>query len=66
MIDGDISHDQMTLFLSSRPFTSKDLWEQVKPIVRQIEDEEGYLIFDDTIQEKAWTDENEIICWHFI
>ena len=65
MIDGDISHDQMTRFLSSRPFTSKDLWEQVKPIVRQIEDEEGYLIFDDTIQEKAWTDENEMMCWHF-
>jgi hypothetical protein len=23
------------------------------------------LIFDDTIQEKAWTDENELMCWHF-
>jgi hypothetical protein len=23
------------------------------------------LIVDDTIQEKGWTDENEIICWHF-
>jgi len=23
------------------------------------------LIFDDTIQEKAWTDENEVMCWHF-
>ena len=23
------------------------------------------LIFDDTIQEKAWTDENELICWHY-
>lgn len=65
MIDGDISHDQMTRFLSSGPFTSKDLWGQVKPIIRQIEDEEGCLIFDDTIQEKAWTDENEIMCWHF-
>ena len=63
MIDGNISHDQMTR--SSRPFTSKDLWGQVKPIVRQIEDEEGCLIFDDTLQEKAWTDENEIMCWHF-
>ena len=65
MIDGDISHDQMTRFLSSRAFTSKDLWGQVKTIVRQIEQEEGCLIFDDTIQEKAWTDENEIMCWHF-
>jgi hypothetical protein len=25
----------------------------------------GYLIFDDTIQEKDWTDENEIMCWHY-
>lgn len=25
MLDGDVSHDQMTLFLSVRPYTSKDL-----------------------------------------
>jgi hypothetical protein len=30
-----------------------------------IESEEGVLIFDDTIQEKAWTDENELMCWHY-
>jgi hypothetical protein len=65
MLDGDVSHDQMTRFLSAREYTSKDLWRQVKTTVRQIEQEEGCLIFDDTIQEKAWTDENEIICWHF-
>ena len=65
MLDGDISHDQMTRFLSSKAFTSKDLWRQVKATIRQIEQEEGCLIFDDTIQEKAWTDENEIMCWHF-
>jgi hypothetical protein len=65
MLDGDVSHDQMTRFLSAREYTSKDLWKQVKTTVRQIEQEEGCLIFDDTIQEKAWTDENEIICWHF-
>jgi len=23
------------------------------------------MIFDDTIQEKAWTDENEVVCWHY-
>jgi hypothetical protein len=65
MLDGDVSHDQMTRFLSAREYTSKDLWRQVKTTVRQIEQEEGCLIFDDTIQEKAWTDENESICWHF-
>ena len=65
MLDGDVSHDQLTRFLSGHTYTSKDLWRQVKKTVRQIEQEDGCLIFDDTIQEKAWTDENEIICWHF-
>jgi hypothetical protein len=65
MVDGDISHDRVTRFLSERAYTSKDLWRQVKSTVRQIEGEDGVLIFDDTIQEKAWTDENEVMCWHF-
>jgi hypothetical protein len=37
----------------------------VKPLVRQIESEVGVLIFDDSIEEKPYTDENEIICWHY-
>ena len=37
----------------------------MKSTVRKIESEEGCLIFDDTIQEKEWTDENEVMCWHF-
>lgn len=65
MLDGDLSHDQITRFLSERQYASKDLWREIKPVVRQIEKEEGYLIFDDTIQEKAWTDENEVVCWHY-
>ena len=65
MVDGEVSHDQTTRFLSEREYGSKDLWLEVKQVVRQIEDEEGCLIFDDTIQEKQWTDENEIICWHY-
>jgi hypothetical protein len=65
MLDGEISHDQMPRHLSAREYTSKDLWGKVKPIVRQIERDDGCLIFDDTVQEKAWTDENEVMCWHF-
>ena len=65
MLDGDLSHDQMTRFLSARAYTSKDLWGEVKAVVRQIERDDGCLIFDDTVQEKAWTDENEIMCWHY-
>lgn len=65
MVEGDVSHDRVTRFLSEREYTSRDLWRQVKSTVRQIEREDGVLIFDDTIQEKAWTDENEVMCWHF-
>ncbi len=65
MLEGDVSHDQITRFLSAREYSSKDLWLQVKPTVRWVEREEGVLIFDDTIQEKAWTDESELMCWHF-
>ncbi len=65
MLGGEISHDSVTRFLSSRTYTSKDLWLEVKRTVRKIEEESGCLIFDDTIQEKQWTDENEVICWHY-
>jgi len=65
MVEGEVSHDQVTRFLSGQDFTSRDLWRQVKPMVRSIESNDGVLIFDDTIQEKAWTDENELMCWHF-
>lgn len=65
MLSGAISHDEVTRFLSARDYASKELWLEVSMPVRQIEDDEAVLIFDDTIQEKAWTDENEIMCWHF-
>lgn len=65
MLDGDVSHDQVTRFLSNQSFTSKDLWKLVKPALRQVEADDGVLIFDDTINEKQWTYENEIICYHF-
>ena len=65
MVEGDVSHDQVTRFLSAQEYMSKDLWQQVKPTVRSIERDDGVLIFDDTIQEKAWTDESELMCWHF-
>jgi len=30
MVDGDVSHDQITRFLSAQEYTSKDLWHQVR------------------------------------
>jgi hypothetical protein len=65
MVEGEVSHDQVTRFLSKEDYTSKELWLQVKSVVRSIETDDGVLIFDDTIQEKAWTDESELMCWHY-
>ena len=33
--------------------------------IRDIEEDDGVLIIDDTIQEKPHTDENDLICWHY-
>ncbi len=65
LLDDAISHDKITRFLSGNEFNSKTLWQKVKPIVRKHEREDACLIFDDVIIEKPYTDENEMICWHF-
>ena len=65
LMDGKISHDQVTRMLSSSKMTSKAWWKLIKPHVREIEQEDGVIIIDDSIVEKPYTDENEIICWHY-
>jgi hypothetical protein len=65
LLDNKISHDKITRFLSEKEYTSKDLWKLVKSTVRRIESEDGIISVDDTIQEKQYTDENEIISWHY-
>lgn len=68
MTSGTVSHDRITRFLASEQMDSRALWRLVKPMVRQPEDESeqsGVLIIDDTIEEKPYTDESELVCWHF-
>ncbi|MCK4494703.1 MAG: transposase [Methylococcales bacterium] len=65
LVDNAISHDQVTRFLSQQDFTSKELWKVIKKTAREIETDEGVLIFDDTIQEKPHSKENDLICWHY-
>ena len=65
MLEGEVSHDRITRFLSKDVYDSRTLWQQVKPMVRKMEQPDGALIFDDTIEEKPHTDENEIVSWHF-
>jgi len=64
LLDGDVSHDKITRFLAEKDFTSADLWHVVKPMVRRVENQTAVLVIDDTIEEKKYTNENELICWH--
>src|SRR5258708_14135351 len=65
LLGGSISHDQIQRLLGKEPFSSADLWGIVKSYVRQIQQADGVVILDDSIAEKPYTDENEIICWHY-
>ena len=64
-LSGAISHDKITRFLSAEDYDSKQLWKLVKPTVRTIETDKGIFIVDDTIEEKQYTDESDLITWHF-
>jgi DDE superfamily endonuclease len=62
-----ISHDKITRSLSKGDYDSKYLWSQVKPMVQELttSKEEVILCFDDSIEEKMYSDESELICWHY-
>src|SRR3972149_5146716 len=65
LLGGTVSHDRIQRFLAHNEFPSGDLWQVVKPHVRAIQQDDGVMIVDDSIAEKPYTDENEIICWHY-
>jgi len=65
LLPDTISHDKITRFLSSEDYSSKQLWKLVKPIIREVSIDEGILVFDDSISEKPYTEENELVCWHY-
>jgi len=37
----------------------------VKPLVQQIENEDGVMILENRIEEMAYADYNELICWYW-
>lgn len=62
-----ISHDKITRELSCGDYDSKYLWRKVKPYVHELtrSGDPVVLSFDDSIEEKPYTDESELICWHW-
>lgn len=65
LVDGDVSHDQITRLLSGQKMDSKAWWRIVKPHVRAMQTDAGVISIDDSIVEKPYTDENDLICWHY-
>lgn len=65
LLQGNVSHDKITRFLAQEQWTSAQLWQLIKPIVRKVQTPDAVLIIDDSIEEKPYTDENEMVTWHF-
>ena len=64
LLCGAMSHDKFTRFLNGTALGSQDLWLYIKDKIRKNEKQTGgVLILDDAIEEKPYTDENEIMCW---
>ena len=62
-----IKHDKITRELSNENYDSKYLWKRVKPYIQELTHSKDVitLSFDDSIEEKRYTDESELNCWHY-
>jgi hypothetical protein len=66
LLNGEVSHNQVSQLLRLEDYGAKELWGYIKPEVRRHEQKSGgVLLLDDTLSEKNYTDENSVNCWHF-
>lgn len=66
--DYKLSHDKVSRFLKSSYLDSAVVWRSAKKFVRSLvafDDQSGFISVDDSIVEKAHTDENAMICYHW-
>lgn len=54
-----ISHDKINRYLRGEKLTPRLLWEKVQPLI--VVDENAYIIFDDTVLDKRYAKEIELI-----
>ena len=64
-IEGKIGHDQFTRLLSSGYFNEQYLWSKAKPVCEEIRSEDSVFIVDESVEAKPYTDESDLINWHF-
>ena len=65
MMENTISHDKFTRLLSSGYMNEEYLWRSAKPICHEIRNGDAVFIVDESMEAKPYTDENELICWHY-
>jgi hypothetical protein len=54
-----ISHDAINYYLKAEKLTPRLLWDNVKEVVEP--DANGYIIFDDSVLDKRYSEEIEIV-----
>jgi hypothetical protein len=57
-LEESISHDQINRYLIREKLTPRLVWEQVKLLIQS--DENAYIIFDDTVLDKRYSEEIEL------
>lgn len=65
MTENTISHDQFTRLLSSGYFSEQYVWKKAKIICHELQDDSAVFIVDDSIEPKPYTNENDLISWHY-
>lgn len=65
LLEGEVSHDQVSRFLQQVEPFSRTLWQLAKPVVRQIEQEDGTISVDDCVIPKPHSQENGVVEWYF-
>ena len=62
-----IKYDKITRHLSKGLFDSKFLWSYCKPYIKELTQSKEMVVlsFDDSIEEKQYTDSSELVCWHY-
>ena len=64
-MDKVISHDLFSRMLNRQRLKPPEWWQVVQSFVRTMQGVEGVVTIDDCIVEKPYTDEHELIYWHY-
>ena len=64
LVDGAVSHDQITRLLARPPEPAPQLWQKVKPLVRKVESAPGVIIIDASLSAKPSPDKSDLSGWH--